>query len=195
MTNGIYTWARRVSRWRTQEDDAKLGAGKWGQEPDKLEWTDYITGLECLIVRNPMGALCGYVGVPIGHPWYGLGYSSDWCPQDCPERYSYGDGEMSSCYTHSPESQTRVHGGLTFSGGCQEGGKICHTPADGVDDTVHWFGFDCAHAGDYVPGMARIYEDIPLLAREQAMSEYYRDIEYVKAEVEKLAAQLKAVTA
>jgi hypothetical protein len=49
-----------------------LDKSKWpyaSKEPDKVQWRDQVTGLTCLIVRvNPGGALCGYVGVPPGHP-------------------------------------------------------------------------------------------------------------------------------
>jgi hypothetical protein len=41
---------------------------EWDNEPDRVEFESL--GLPCLIVRNPFGALCGYVGVPEGHPWY-----------------------------------------------------------------------------------------------------------------------------
>lgn len=51
---------------------------EWDNEPDRKHWIDADTGLDCLIVRNGLGgkgALCGYVGVPKGHPWYGKDYS------------------------------------------------------------------------------------------------------------------------
>ena len=104
--------------------------GEWSHEPDKGHWIDEVTDLDCLIVRNRMGALCGYVGVPTGHPWHGTGY-------DDIEPY--------------PEV------GLTFSGSCfkdrpkNEG--VCHVPAPGRDPDVWWIGFDCAHAHDIVPSM------------------------------------------
>lgn len=56
-------------------------AGPWQDEPDKAQWVDEATNLDCLMVRNPMGALCGYVGVPREHPWYGKGYSE--CTEGC----------------------------------------------------------------------------------------------------------------
>lgn len=48
--------------------------GPWDKEPDRKEWRDTRATpvLPCLIVRQEsMGHLCGYVGVPPGHPWYG----------------------------------------------------------------------------------------------------------------------------
>jgi hypothetical protein len=42
------------------------GDGPWMQEPDRKQWQH--AGYACLIVRNHMGALCGYVGIPEDHP-------------------------------------------------------------------------------------------------------------------------------
>lgn len=49
----------------------RYGPGPWVGEPDRLEWRH--RGFPCLMLRgNPrLGAWCGYVGVPPGHPWYG----------------------------------------------------------------------------------------------------------------------------
>ena len=44
-------------------DKTGWGPGEWTDEPDKLQWVDEATGFDCLIVRNSLGALCGYVGV------------------------------------------------------------------------------------------------------------------------------------
>jgi len=47
-----------------------LSGEPWENEPDRLE-ADY-KGLKLLILRNErLGHLCGYVGVPEGHPFYG----------------------------------------------------------------------------------------------------------------------------
>lgn len=132
-------------------DKSRWGKGPWDQEPDRLEWRDEATGLPCLIVRNDMGALCGYAGVPKGHPWHGLNYTEV-------------DGDI------------EVHGGLTYANRCQ--GHICHVPAPGEPDDVWWFGFDCSHAFDLTPGLSAFlgrgfsfsreetYRDVPYV-REQ----------------------------
>lgn len=44
-------------------DKSEWGAGPWQSEPDKKQWQDPETGLPCLIVRGPPGALCGYGGL------------------------------------------------------------------------------------------------------------------------------------
>lgn len=142
-------------------DKSKWPRGPWDDEPDKAQWQDARSGLACLIVRGPVGALCGYVGVPPAHPDFERGYND-------------------------PELQ--VHGGLTFSGRCQEGNKehgICHIAED-PEDEVWWFGFDCAHAFDVCPG----YPSAELRA---LTSQYggYRDFAYVKRQCESLASQLK----
>ena len=108
--------------YRTQ-DKSQWGDGDWQQEPDKKQWQDKETGYPCLVVRNRMGALCGYVGVPKGHPHFEHDYE---------------------------KPSVEVHGGLTFADTCQpnadESSHICHKVGD---DHVWWFGFDCAHYGDF----------------------------------------------
>jgi len=163
--------------------------GPWDNEPDRLEWRSH--GLPCLIVRNDLGNLCGYVAVPPGHPDHGAHY-------DAPD--------------------VEVHGGLTYSSPCSaHGGPICHIPSreTGVVDDVWWLGFDCGHAFDYWPQRAAIrkmvlqtaeskppeelariealYSDDSLLGRRRGLwRDEYRSIEYVRAEVESLAMQLAA---
>lgn len=149
---------------------------EWENEPDRKHWIDAETGLDCLIVRNGLGgkgALCGYVGVPKSHPWHGKDYNQ--CKR--------ADGEYID-----------VHGGLTFARGCNESGKICHSEEkDGkiANHDVWWLGFDCAHLGDFVPGM----DDISPRRLEEFQSGYssYKNIAYVENECRSLAKQAVAV--
>lgn len=138
---------------------------EWETELDRRHWIDRETGLDCLIVRNPhCKNLCGYVGVPKGHPWYGREYEE--CDAD-------------------------VHGGLTFASKCQHGGKICHgVEKDGeiANDDVWWLGFDCAHGGDLVPGVIESLRAIGPLASYHD-NEVYRNIAYVERECRSLAKQ------
>lgn len=127
-----------TKEWRFV-DKSKWPRGEWDNEPDKMQWRDEATGMACLIHRGPSGALCGYVGVPEGHPWYG----KDW-------------GDI--------DAQT--HGGLTFSRQCaettEEGRGICHVPGPGEPKHLWWVGFDCAHWRDYMPafvGDSCLFED------------------------------------
>jgi hypothetical protein len=145
--------------------------GPWQQEPDKAHWV--YKGLDCLIVRGPSGALCGYVGVPKSHPFYGKGYDE--------VQNSY-DSEGNE---RQPLANIDVHGGLTFSDPCREaedGYGICHPKEGAANEDVHWFGFDCAHSVDLCPAHERFYTS--------SRFETYRDLKYVKAEVESLADQL-----
>ena len=50
--------------------------GTWTDELDELVWIDEATNLACHIVRGPVGALCGYVGVPEGHPMFNVPYEN-----------------------------------------------------------------------------------------------------------------------
>lgn len=122
----------------------------WMNEPDREEFEH--CGYPCLIQRSEgLFNFCGYVAVPPGHPDHGK---------------EYNDG-----------IKVEVHGGLTYSNFCLN--NICHTPKEGEPDNVWWFGFDCAHAGDYCPA-------VPYF-RGRAI---YRDINYVREEVKRLAEQL-----
>lgn len=111
---------------------SKWGGGPWSDEPDKAQWIDEETGLDCLTVRGPAGALCGYVGVPESHPYFGD---------------DYGD-----------HHEIKAHGGLTFSGLCAPSNDpsegICHT-GEVANKKVWWFGFDCAHCDDICPKYER----------------------------------------
>lgn len=172
-------------------DKGAFGQGPWVGEPDKKQWADPETGYPCLIVRGPVGALCGYVGVAPGHPAYGLSY--DFSP--------YGeDGERKPLPPiQEAINAIEVHGGMTFAGGCQHNEDpaqgICHVPAAGEPDHVWWFGFDCAHAGDYSPGMDRIDHPVLGLGKPTGWGGVitYRDQAYVEGQVAALAKQLAAL--
>jgi len=72
----------------------------WETEPDEADWVDAQTKYKCRILRNDRtGTLCGYVGVPRGHRFYGVTY----------QEAERGDNDF------------LVHGGLTFSGHMGEG--------------------------------------------------------------------------
>lgn len=157
--------------------------GPWNREPDKIQFEDEATGYPCLIVRNRMGALCGYVGVPAGHRFHGVGYDD----------VRAGDSE-----TYDDANYPPAHGGLTFSNKCHEGVPeaegICHVPGPGEPDDPWWLGFDTAHGGDLIPGMARFHEEFDASHPQYAhlRDEVYRDVAYVKANIAELAEWLKA---
>ena len=65
----------KTKEWRNKVKREGWRPGPWDGEPDKKQWVDAKTGYPCLVVRNEgIGNLCGYVGVPKGHPAYGLHY-------------------------------------------------------------------------------------------------------------------------
>lgn len=98
---------------------------EWEDEPSLVIWhktlsLDYI----CMAKRHPsMGFLCGYVGVPPGHPAYGQGYSEE------------------ALY------DIHVHGGLTYAD------ESRWEELDTLPDDWWWLGFDCGHGGDIIPKM------------------------------------------
>lgn len=77
-------------------------------------------GFEWEVTCNRTGYRCGYVRIPVGHPWHGLDYNE----------VQTADGEY-----------VDVHGGLTFAQPDADCGK-------GGEDNAWWLGFDCAHYMD-----------------------------------------------
>lgn len=148
-------------------DKSSWPDGPWKTEPDRVEWLSH--GLPCLISRGPSGALCGYVAVPPGHSMHGKDYNEtdlDWCP----------------------------HGGLTYADKCNEG-PVCHVAREGEPDAVWWLGFDCAHHGDLLPQHEALLTKTGFSMTVAGSSGFwgkreYRDLAYVTAEVEQLAALL-----
>jgi hypothetical protein len=158
----------------------------WSNEPDREEFKH--AGFPCILNRSPnSGAWCGYVGVPPSHPLHGKHY-------DVLNRLD----------------DVSVHGGITYGRACED--PICHVPAPGEPDDVWWFGFDCAHGGDFKPGLeiesilekARTAGEVDLVTRYcDIMKKYepfemllgnrghYRTISYARAETVSLADQLR----
>lgn len=136
--------------------------GPWDNEPDRVEWSH--GGFPCLIVRGPLGALCGYVAVPASHPWHGV------------------DSDVIGA---------EVHGGITYSRACE--GDICHVPPPGEPDDVWWLGFDAAHCYDVIPGPPVAPPGVYPLNHGLANGTY-RTIGYMRAECERLAEQAGAVS-
>ena len=128
--------------YRDVVDKSQWGDGPWQSEPDKIQWQDAATGLPCLIVRGPVGALCGYVGVPKTHPAYGLHY--DGCTTEAAEEWreesrkrmraarlnptgprvmpDFSDMPEKTVVPVVGEAVTALdaHGGITFSDECQD---------------------------------------------------------------------------
>lgn len=213
----------KTIEYRDVVDKTGWDYGPWMTEADKKQFVDATTGYPCLIVRGPMGALCGYVGVSRHHAAYGLHYDS--------------------VYDIAPE--VSPHGGLTFGGTCAEeptreqwekwrasvyagrdeaeryptgdaarrlkervheleeyeayvawaaSSRICHKVEPGEDDNIWWHGFDASHCFDFSPGLAATLRNLPTRsAMELSRGEVYRDMGYMENEVAQLALQLKAM--
>ena len=67
----------------------------WEDEPDHAEWTQEVSGYKCRILRNEItGSLCGYVGIPREHRFWGTEYNT---------------------HDELDDISDNVHGGLTYS--------------------------------------------------------------------------------
>lgn len=164
-----------------QNPKSQWGEGPWQTEPDSEYWVDKNTGLDCCIKRHQdLGHLCGYVRVPKEHPLFDCGYNypADWCSTP-PEviwwrRYVLGQTEYAL-------ADIDVHGGLSFSGPI----KVTRGP-----EKDKWFGFDCGHFYDLSPGIRKLVTGHLLGVSGRNV---YRDWNYVKDEVTKLAKQLAMI--
>lgn len=158
----------------------------WETEPDKFDFGAH--GLKCAARRGPCKQWCGYVAVPKEHPLHGYNYSVSrkiskpavaqvWDTSGEDREWTYGlYSEEFDCGFLSPEAVFRVHGGLTYSG------DKCPT---NDPDGNWWFGFDCAHAGDFIPYDGAVRD---LVSRHDG--DIYRDLTFVIAQCEHLAKQL-----
>lgn len=175
MNETQYEWATRSFRFpdeRAVQMRNCWGAGPWSNEPDKIEWKDKETGMDCIIRRNAqMGFLCGYVAVGPQHPYF---------------EKEYDDIDID------------VHGGLTYAAACDgdPDNGVCHPSENG--DHAWWFGFDCGHARDLTPGTRETVFNICNMMESSLFSgtdltrecDQYRDVSYVKQQCEQLAKQL-----
>lgn len=171
-----------MSRKAVMRDKSAWGPGPWQDEPDEVRWRDDATGYDCLLRRNSLGAWCGYVAVPEGHPLHGVGYSA---PQErlqpwLQRRLEQPVGEQPSFSVllglafgriePTVDAVVVVHGGVTYAGSL-------------LGDQRWWFGFDCSHADDYGPGEAT---RVGLPPRPGT----YRTMEYAREQTTALARQL-----
>lgn len=133
------------------------GKGAWEKEHDCVTWTDPTTQLPCIVYRTEMGTLNGYVGIALGNVLHGVTDDS------------------------AVFGKVNVHGGLTFSGQFTKE----HIPVE--DESIWWFGFDCAHAYDVIPAL---YTMRPSLRNISAV---YRDADFVSEQVRSLASQIAKI--
>ncbi len=161
------------------------GPGPWDDEPSEVNFE--ASGLKCVLRRGPMGAWCGYVGIPNFHPLFGHDYNEE-CEalNDLCNRVMKGPvgkrgvvplfcaGLRDGKAIARPDLVFDVHGSITYASD-RPGG------ASSKSD-LWWFGFDCSHAGDLSP-------KLPTFGDEQ-----YRTVQYARSETESLAGQLASVS-
>jgi len=143
----------------------------------------------CAIWENSLGALCGYVGIPSGHPWYG---DSKLDQVDVHGGITYTQHEVVGhpAMIAMLEDRAERERNLPLSDDLppltymqrwlqkerEQTGERRGYPYDtGLD--IWWIGFDCAHLGDLVPGSS------------SSSGGVYRDEEYVRSEIKGLLAQ------
>lgn len=182
--------AQALRRWKPRKtiDKSKWDDGEWQAEPDTLYYQT-AEGFQAVILRTShSGVLCGYVGVPQGHPWWRKQYHDVVTPT-AEQLQQPIDTDKISVFAVFVEALSgrdddsaridclvHVHGGLTYS---DRG-----WPSLGEDPRLWFFGFDCAHAGDYNPAYDYKY----------GWGEgQYRNLDYVKSEIAALSAQLAGV--
>lgn len=165
---------------------ASLPRDEWLNEPATKSFKDEASGYEIQITRGPGGHLCGYVGVPGSHPFFGKNYNDTVAvPSEVAARSIDVDkvGAINIfCAALKADDLAKgeidmvlavdVHGGLTYSGERAPSSEI---------KGLWWLGFDCAHAGDLSPEYG---------TRGFARDGVYRNIAYVEAECASLAKQL-----
>jgi hypothetical protein len=139
--------------------------GPWHDEPDHVVFEH--AGYPCILHRNLLGAWCGYVGVPEGHPWFGKGYD---------------------------DVDANVHGGLTYAEPCQ--GDVCHEAPEPRHWLGFDCGHSQDRSPGLEATIAKIRSQPPqekawLAERMErlGMTVTYKDLAYVRAETESLAEQ------
>ena len=119
-------------------------------------------GLPCYMLRNGSeGHWCGYVGVPKDSRLYKKDY------------YFYTESENGLSKLEQAINNIKVHGGLTYADRRRK------------NDDTWYFGFDCAHSGDFM----EYYFDYPELEENST----YKDKQFVITECQNLAKQLKEI--
>ena len=146
----------------------------------------------CIALKNMYR--CGYVGLPLEHFLYGIGYSqsteklkrfwqnimagSEKEPNKRGPIITFlASFDVKSPDNWSPDKICNAHGGLTYSGGKDYPIKN--------EKKLWWFGFDCGHNGD------GYFEGNPIFAPTSCIP--VRSMDYVIEECESLAKQFKVI--
>ena len=159
--------------------------GPWNKEPDRVQWEH--VGLPCLLIRNDLGAWCGYVGVYIESLLFGV------TDIEIPSAHWDVNSFESSIYNDRLwlESPPPVDAPIDLDN--IEEAIENHVR---VSLRVWFFGFDCCHAGDLAPGMYAMYRQIKqmnghIFAGERNVT--YKDYAYVTRTCEQMAAEIREI--
>lgn len=138
------------------------------------------------IWENGLGFLCGYIGVPPGHPWYGQDMDDVEC--DVHGGVTYTQGNIHGLHEainllHAKINENNI---IDFyeqrlAEEKELAGLYSNYPIDGARYDCWWLGFDCGHymdaarPGSYMDGMFNYGT--------------YRDRDYVFKEIEDMVQQ------
>lgn len=172
----LSSWSSRIATIKME-----TAYGPWTVEPDGLYWVE--CGLHCLILRQKLLHLCGYVGVEKDHPLWGYNYQDPMPPPIIPEQRTPLSIKSRRCVLNDDDifggSDLNAHGGITLT--------------DTIDDSipdVWWIGFDCAHLWDMCPYNTVLFTKIGIGINHRNAHVTYRDIGYVKREIRSLVEQI-----
>jgi hypothetical protein len=197
------------------EDKSQWIDGVWKIEPDHLSWVDPDTGYDCLIHRSGMtGALCGYVGIKKSHPDFGKGsdnvgvdvhggltYSAEcdgpiWHESDDKEPVWWLGFDCAHFFDLSPKVET-VLMQIREKRNAQPNLEKMYAAVDKINSFKERVGTDRLTDNELnsikiFNSMTKIIQQIlPVAPLQKPFEGQYRDIDYVKKEVESLAQQLK----
>ena len=148
----------------------KYGPGPWMDEPDYLEFSH--NGMDCRIMRNMLGSLCGYVKLPENHPW-----------------------EKEDIF----HSEAEVHGGITYSNKEDDGfwiGFDCAHLDDFCPSIEHNYlrMEKLSKMKDLPEPLKEILKNYPKMTNvlKKLNTSTYRNIAYVQQECRSLANQVIA---
>jgi hypothetical protein len=172
-------------KWTGLIDRRAWHPGPWDKEPeDRVQWSDEATGLPCMLLRTPVGAWAGYVGVEPGHPLYGVDEHE--LPGHKGVNYHNYTNELHYIAPDPPSEQA-----------------IDEEHPEAIIDIIRlpmqlwFFGFDAAHGGDLIPGLDAL--NFGGIDNRRALSLYerqesYRTAAYMQAQCAELAMALKCWT-
>lgn len=155
----------------------------WGEGPwlDELDYFVTEHPACIMVMRRTIryGTWTGYIAIPPGHPWHGIDATWDqtlpgepyvhggitWAADNAP--WHRNEDEWLDIVANHPENIPEEEPFVGIYGG----------------DGWWWLGFDCSHAGDYNPGMAKWEKEHGVRGLTDGT---YRDMFYVSDRLREL---------